>query len=437
MRKLILLLFCSWYTSLSGQEVTSMSLNEAVVFAQENDLGVKNSRMAIDDAEQQIVEQRAAGLPQVNGEIGYQYYFQIPVISFPNPVNGERTNISFALENNLSLGLNASALVFDGSYIVGLRAAKLYRDYTAQDHISKQVDLKNRVVEAYLPVLILNESLIIIDKNIENVTKLLNETRETYKAGFVEQLDVDRLDLSLANLQVEKENLERQREILLNNLKFTINFPLAKDLQVADDIEGLLIQATSEELSEKVNFFRRPEYRVADLGIQLNHMNIDRYRAGYLPTLKLIGTYQQGYQGKRLFHEDGFWAGTGIIGATVNIPIFDGLRKKANIQRAKIELMIAENQKSILENAITLEVRNARTNYLMAKKRTDNQSDNLQLAKRIYETTQVKYREGVGSSLEVTQAEEGLYRSQQNYIQSMYDLLLAKAALDKALGSVQ
>ena len=146
MTRLSILLLCCYLTfDCIAQENLSMSLREAVDYAQKNDLGVQNSLMTIEDAEQQIIEQRSIGLPKLDGIVDYQYYFQIPQISFPNPVTGERTNVSFALANNFNVGLNASALVFDGSYIIGLRAAKLYRDYTQQDHIAQQIDLKNRV----------------------------------------------------------------------------------------------------------------------------------------------------------------------------------------------------------------------------------------------------------------------------------------------------
>ena len=151
-----------------------------------------------------------------------------------------------------------------------------------------------------------------------------------------------------------------------------------------------------------------------------------------MPSLRAFGNVQQQYQGENL--KDGFWAPSSYVGLSLNVPIFDGLNKKAKVQRAELDLELARNQQKDLGRAIQLEVKNARTNYFNASKRLESQKKNLALAEHIYETTQVKYREGVGSSLETTQAEQSLYATQSNYIQALYDLLLAKARLDMAMG---
>ncbi len=446
-RLLTCLILCLPLASLSAQEVVQMSLQEAIGYAYDHHKSIENANLNIEDANEQIIERRAFGLPQLTGDVNYQYYFQVPASVLPQALEevvkagnggelppGFTRRAEFAFKNNFNFGLNLNSMIFDGSYFVGLRAARLYREYVGQEMVATRKDLQNRVVEAYLPSLILKESLDIIDKNISNLEKMLNETREIFKAGFVEQLDVDRLELSLANLLVEKENLKRQKEVSLNVLKFTINYPLDEPLEVTDQINDLLQEATSDEIEGPINYYSRPEYKVAELGISLNQLNVDLYRSGYLPSLKLFANYQYGYQGNELFNESGFWAPTSLAGIKLNVPIFDGLEKKAKIQRARIQLTIAENQKQELERVITLEVQNARTNYQNAKDRVNSQKKNLELAERIYSTTQIKYREGVGSSLEVTQAEQSLYLTQQNYTRALFELLVAKSSLYKALG---
>ena len=422
-------------TSLLAQEINQMSLDDAHAYAMNNSAIIKNAQLAIQDADQLILERKSIGLPKVNGTIEYQYFFKTPITTFPEELvaNGFPREVSFALKHNFTPGIAVNSLIFDGSYIVGLRAARLFREFTNQDLLAKKQDLKNKVTEAYIPALIITESLRTLDKNISNLNKIFFETKEMYKAGFVEQLDVDRLELSLANIKVERENLIRQYTVVIDALKFTIGFPIKEELQLKDDINQLLIEATDDDLSKVMNYYDRPEYKLAELNTDLNKMNIKANQAGYLPNMLAFASYQYGFQGNKL-NDSGFWAPTGVIGATINIPIYDGGDKKAKIQRAKIKVSLAEIQLKELERGITLELKTARTNYLNAKQRLESQKKNLALAEKIYKTTQVKYKEGVGSSLEITQSEQSLYQSQQNHTQALYDLLVAKKALDKALG---
>lgn len=430
-----------------AQEVTTFTLEEAIQYAEKHDLSIQDAQNDIQDADNQIVERRAIGIPQINGEVGYDYYIKVPTVQLPgpfvdlarDPVTGElpadyNPNVSFSLKHNLNLGLTLNSLIFDGSYFTGLKAARVFKEYVSQQLINVERAVENKVIDAYLPALIVDESLLILDKNMANLEKMLMETRETYKAGFIEQLDVDRLELSLANLKVTQGNLIRQRELAINMLKFTIGFPLDKPLEIADDLNSLLEEATEEDLAGAINFYNRPEYKVAEYNIRLNELNIDVFKSGYLPSVSGFASYQYGYQGDKLFSNEGFWVPTGLVGLRVNIPIFDGFEKRAKINRAKIGLAKAQNQKQNLERVITLEVANARTQYQTAQEQLKSQERNLALAEKIYETTRVKYREGVGSSLELTQAEQALYTTQQNKTQATYELLRSKKILEKALG---
>ena len=446
-RILTTFLFSLLIGTVTSQEVSSMSLREALAYALDNDRGIKNAQLNVEDADQQILERRASGLPQLNGGVDYQYYFKVPVSVLPEQIEevirignggtlpeGFSRQAAFAFRNNFNFNLSMNTMIFEGSYFIGLRAARLYREYASQEFVTSKKELQTRVVEAYLPCLIIVENLKTLDKNISNLEKMLLETRETYKAGFIEQLDVDRLELSLANLKIEQENLKRQQDVTLNVLKFTIGYPIDDPLDITDKMDDLLEDATQEELTGAINYYSRPEYKVAELGVSLNQMNVDYARSFYLPSLSGFANYQYGYQGDRLFNENGFWAPLALAGVKLNIPIFDGFEKKAKVQRNRIALAIAQNQRQDLERAITLEVQNARTLYYNAKERVESQQKNMNLAQRIYETTQVKYKEGVGSSLEITQAEQALYQTQQNHIQALYELLITKSRLYQALG---
>lgn len=423
-----------------GQQATSMTLPQAIAYANTNSLDIRNAQISLADAGHRIAELRSSGLPQISASANYQRFLQVPVMVLPEafvllfetlgvPASREAT---FQLKNNFGAAINVESLIFDGSYITALKAASAYRDYVAKEVVMTQREVRNRVMDAYLPALFIQENIDLLDKNIANLESLYRETRELYKAGFAEQLDVDRLELSLVNLGVERENLQRQRAISIAALKYAINYPADQPLDVAEDIDGLLNDGLEAELLSDNLAPVRPEIDVIDMGIRLNELNIRVNKAGYLPTLSAFGTYQQNYQSNT--REDGFWAPTAVVGVRLNVPIFDGMYKNAKIQRAKLDLETVRNQREDLARGIRLEVSTGRDSYLAARQRVTSQERNVKLAERIYETTKIKYKEGIGSSLEVTQAEQSLYTTQSNYIQALYDLLQAKMALTKALG---
>ncbi len=448
MKKLILVLLVAWLTGLGrtalAQDNSRLSLKDAVRYAMDHNLSIRNAQINVADADQQIIERRAYGIPQVNAGINLQRYLQVPVQVLPesfvalarDPVTGElppgfSRKVSFFLKNNFSGNVELSTMVFEGSYFVGLRAARLYRQYAQKQLETQQQSTAQQVMEAYLPPLLLQENLKILDKNIGNLERLLFETRESYKAGFVEQLDVDRLDLSLANLHMERENLIRQYESALNGLKFALGYPVESELVLADSMTTLL-RPMEEYLDGNITYENRREFSVANLGVQLSELNVELNRSYYLPSVRAFGSYSVTYLGDDL--KNGFWAPTGLAGLSINIPIFDGWDKRSKVERARLGLELDRNRMADLQRAINLDVTNARIQYESARDRIKNQERNLQLAERIYQTARIKYREGVGSSIEITQAEQSLYQTQQLFIQALFDQLTAQIKLEKALG---
>lgn len=420
-----------------------MNLQQAIDYALLNHPDIVEGQMGVQDAEIRIRENLATGLPQLNASGQYQYYFEVPVQPLPEvfvtvfeqlvppgtPVSNEA---SFLLRNNFTAQVSLDAMIFDASYFVGLRAARASRSYAQLDLSQRRRQVRNQVRDAYLPLLLIKENLSQLDKNITNLNQLFEETKATYEAGFIEQLDVDRLELSLANLRTERENLSRQYDMAVEGLRFTLNYPANEELIIEDDLEGILAEETDNLLVTKVDYNLRPEIGLMDQAIALNGMNVELSKSRRLPSLRGFGGYQYQYQGDDL--SSGFWAPIGFVGLTLNVPIYDGGYKKALTQRAQIAQDQVVNQRSTIQRGIDLEVNNARIAYQNAQDRLSDRDRNLALAQRIYDTTKIKYNEGVGSSLEVSQAETDFFAAQTNRLQAVYDLLQAKVALQEALG---
>lgn len=418
---------------------TPLSMEAAIAYAQENSNQVRNARVQIADAEQQIKEQLSTGLPSINGSLDYTHYLQVPILPLPDafastipPGQEAPDGIAFQLKNNFVAGLSANTMLFNGSFFVALRATREGRKLYQLELQNAERSVRNQVINSYLPLLLIRENLDQLDKNIENLSSLLKETSAINEAGFVEQLDVDRLQLSLDNLKVERDNLERQRNNALSALKFTMNYPQSEELVIEDDLEQLSTEAEAQLLQSAIPYQQRTELQVLDQGLVLQDLNIELAKAAFLPTLNATVAGQYQFQANKF--SEGFWAPTVLVGVSAQVPIYDFGGRSARVERARLQKESVLNQRDDLVRGIELEVNIARTDYTSATERLNARRRSKALAERIYETTQIKYREGVGSSLEVVQAEQELYTAQGNYLTALYETLLAKENLTQALG---
>ena len=426
---------------LSAQEEAAVpadvyTLRDAVDFALLNSNAVRNARVTILDAEQNVRERLSSGLPQLNGSLDYTHYLKVPVLPLPEAFAmgdpNAPTEIAFQLKNNFIGGLTLSSQLFDASFFVGLRAARASRSYYELQLEEVERQVRNQVTQSYFPVLLLSTNVQIIDRNISNLQRSLREAEAQYAAGFVEQLDVDRLRLSLNNLQASRKDVAQQLENATRSLRFALNYPADRELQVADNLDELELEVEEAALLGDIPYTNRAELRVLDQTLVLQDLNVELQRAAYLPRLTAIASGQYQYQGDNL--SDGFWAPTVLLGVSATIPIVDFGGRSSRLERARLAKEQVENQRDDLRRSIALEITNARGTFTTARERLQTTRGNLDLAQRIYDTTQIKYREGVGSSIETVQAEQQLYEAQANYLNALYDTLVAKETLYLALG---
>ncbi len=416
-----------------------MSLSDCIDYAHSNHPDIKVAQLQAKDAEWQLKENIATGLPQFSAGVGYQYFLQRPgipasALGFPGD-----EKLAFSAYHSLTPSIAYNQLFFSNSYRIAIKASEYYRDYVNQQLAVTRQTLRNSVTDAYLPALLITENLGILDKNIANLEKLLGETKAINQAGFAELLDVDRVELSLSTLRSERDNLVRQREIVVNALKLVMGMPVKQEIDLSDDLQKLLDTYADADLTTEPNFMNRAEYVQLLKGRELSTLQIDLNSKTWMPSISGFIQYQPGWQGgfgKKTdtnFHK-WFFIPSAVAGVTINIPIWDGGAAKARREQALISVQTLDLQKQTLENAITLEVENARRQFLSARERVANQQKNLDLAQRIYDTTQKKYKAGVGSSFEISQAEQQLYSAQQLLMQARFDLLAAKTVVRKALG---
>ena len=455
-------LYCTLITFIigsigNGQE--DFNLAQAIEYALQSQNSIQLANLEIEEAEADILEIRSIGMPKVSGSIDYQYYIAIPaspvedfispsiygILSSENLVTSVPTGpfdpfeFSVFSKNNINARIDASWLIFDGSYLVGLKAAKLYKELTRKKKDITIEEIKSSVTKAYMNIVIAQENKKTLQKNLDNIKISKREAQAYYETGFIEQLEVSRLELSLETIKTELDKIDQLIEISYDLLKFQIAYPLSKEIRLTDDLDKLvtLLGVATTDLNTEVDMNDKPIYVQLELNKELSELNVKRLKKGYYPNIVARAGVSEVLQRNSLFDSNEVgWIPTVSAGLGVNIPIYDGALKKGQIQKAKIETNQIDIQKSEYKRSLELQIKNEKAKYINAKKTLDSRRKLLDITEDIYNKTNIKFREGVGSSIEVTQAEDSLYTAQGNYINAIYELLITKTDLDITLGKI-
>ena len=419
-----------------GQAELSLSLDQALDMALQKNTTMLNAALDIDYAETQVNEIKAQGLPQVNGSADFSHTFKIPTQIIPGDFVGQPgTTIAtqFGVPFNVNVGVGASQLLFDGTFFLGLKAASEFVNISKLSASASEIDIKEGVTKAYYMALISQQNIGQLNISLANIKKLQSETEQLYKAGFAEKLDVDRLTLSVSNLEININKLQNQAKLAKQLLLNTIGVDVNQELTLTSKIPG---EPTSDSYAAVFNPENRIEIKLIDQQQELNQLNLKRYKMGYFPSL-----YGNFSYGSSTFASDGKfgelgddWYGNGRYAVSLNVPIFDGLYKKAKMYQAKIDFKKTENTKQQALLGMNLQVGQAKTNYLNALKTIELQKKSQDLAESIFNTTKIKFTEGIGSSFEMINAESELTQANTNYLNALYELNVARIDLNKALG---
>lgn len=446
--KLIYSLTIAMFLSItaSAQELFQLSLDETIEYAMKNQNSVKNAEIDKEIAVQKVRETVAIGLPQVNGKASYQNFLDIPTQVIPNfigPAAGmapgtypEYIAAQFGVRNNMSFGLEASQLIFDGNYLLGLQAASVYKDLSVKALKRTKIETHVNVTKAYYNALVAKKNLELLDANVAQLKKTLDDTKAYYDQGFVEKVDIDRLNVLYNNLVTERENVSRIVELSKVVLKFQIGMPLENKLELKDKLEDIVLQQLVNA-EEKVNVDSRVEYQLLKTQMRLNELDYKRNIVTRAPSLVAFGSYSQNAFNNDFSKLTDKFYPTTVVGLQLNVPIIGSGKKWYQTKQAKLTLEKSKNDLNNLESALQLESKNANINFNNSVSSLNNQRKNMDLAAEILRVSKVKYDQGVGSSLEVVTAQTSLKEAETNYINALYNALVAKIELEKSNGNIQ
>ena len=333
----------------------------------------------------------------------------------------------------MDLGINQ--MIFNGSYFVGLAASKALIELSEKQTVRAKVDLIESVKKAYYVVLNTKERLILVNSNLDRIKSLLNDTEILYKNGFVEKLDVDRIKVSYNNLSAEKIKAERLYDLSLSVLKFQIGFPVNDKLSIKGSIEDVILSVNDYDI-QSFDYSDRIEHSILNTNKLLKSYDLKNNRSQFLP--QIYANLKYGYNTSSseydLFFNSNRWKNYGTVGLQIIVPIFDGFNKRSKVNRSKIVVQQVENQIKFLERSIDLQINQNFIELKNAIESLEVSKENLILANEVYNVSEKKYKEGVGSNLEVLDSNNALKIAQTNYYNAYYQAIISKINLDKTLG---
>tara|TARA_B100000963_G_scaffold72359_1_gene60475 strand:+ start:905 stop:2242 length:1338 start_codon:yes stop_codon:yes gene_type:complete len=442
MKKYITIIFIVSITDLFSQDM-ELTLDQCIDLAIENNENLKNAKLEEKISKALSREYLSVGLPQINFDGGLKYNHDVPkslidISRFmPGVPEGTEQEVSFGQDYDGRVDLFINQMIFNGSYFVGLSAAKELVKLSKKLTRRNEIDIVETVQKAYYTVLNTKKRIDLVNSNLDRLQNLLNEMKQLYENGFIEKLDVDRIQVAFNNLKSEKIKADRLYKLSNEVLNFQVGLPVGTEVKLIGNLSEDIVNQFQYNISD-FDYSNRIEYSILKTDKNLKFYDLKNNRSQYLP--QVYANYNYGYNTASsnydLFFENDRWKSFGTLGLKVIIPIFDGFLKRSKINQSKFKIEQIENQMLFLERSINLQINQSIANYENTKESLKISKENLELAQNVYNSTEIKYREGVGSNLELIDSNNSLKTAQNQYYNSLYESIIASIDIKKTLGTL-
>ncbi len=431
--------------SLSAQEEASQpvsySLQEAMNYAVANNTNAENARLDVLSADKRVWEATATGLPQVSASVNYNNNLSLATTLIPDFLGdpSEKIEVQFGTKHFATAGLVANQMIFSGSFIVGLQTAKIYKEFTKNSRELTEQQVRESVAQGYYIVLLSENTLEILRGNLENMLTTLEETRALYKAGFVEEIEVDQLEVTMTDLENAVLSMERQLVASRSLLKYQMGLNLQQEIELTDRLEDFVEQMDYQSLmGYEMDVESNLDYQILQDQEKLAFMDLKLKQTEYMPNLSAF--FNLDYTAQRdefnLFDTDEDWYNASAVGLSLNIPVFSSGLRMAGVAQKRIAYEQAKNTREFTARGLQVEFMQAQYDLSNAYEQFNREKKNLKLSQKVINTTEAKYNEGLASSLELTQVNDQFLQTLSNYTSAMVDLLNAKMTLDKLMNNI-
>ena len=421
----------------SQQEISRFSLVEAVDFALKNNSISKNAARDVEIAKLQKWETTSTGLPQIKAKITYNNWLkqQISLIpaEFFGGSPGQFAEIAFGTKQTMNGTVTISQKIFDGSYLVGLQAAKVYLEISENAKEKTEIELRKMVAYAYGNVLLSEENLKIVNSNIALLEDNVRDLTKVYENGLIEEESVQQLQLTLSSLKSNQSYIKRLKTIAYQLFNNALGLELNTPVELTDGLDRLIARYTSlaplESILEVENVV---DYKIAFNNLKGKELLLKLEKSKALPSIDafLNGSYSGNSEQFNFLDKSQNWFGASLFGVTMKIPVFSSFGRSASTKKARLNL---EKSKSLLKDTsdkIKLEISRARSDYEFAVEDLDIKKEALELSENIAQKNEVKFFEGLTTSFDLSQAQRQLYTAQQDYLLSMLNILIKRIDLE-------
>ena len=440
--KIKLILLATLLTSFAWSQTypESLSLEEAIEFGMKNNRSIINADREILKAKKERWKTIAIGLPQISSEINYQNFLEMPVSLVPAEFFGGEVGtfreLTFGTKQNMIGSVKTEQLLFDGSYLVGLEASRVYLKISENLFEKTNLEVKKLITTTYTNVLIAQYTISFLEKNKKTLEVNLTEIHQLFKNGFEEEESVEQMQLSLAQVNSQLKYAQNLVKITKEMVKFVIGYPTEKPLVLESDLETIFNEEiyfkTSPEIDDIQNNI---DIKIANNNVKSESLQFKYEKSKSLP--KLSGFINQTYTGNSdeftFTERNQKWFGSTLVGLTLKVPLFSSLGRTAVSQKAKISLDQAITELTDTQERVRIEVKAAYNDYQLAIDNYFTEKENLRLAERIEKKNQTKFFEGMVQSFELRMAQMQLYTAQNNFVTAIQSVINKKTALETLL----
>ena len=410
-----------------AQDSLRVSLQEARRLAFQNNANIRNSNLDMEIARKKIWETTAIGLPHIDSKGAYQYLPHVP--SLPPGTMGPGTPaIELGVKNSMTFDFTASQLIFNGSYLVGLKAMKTLYLQTNENTEKIVQDVNESVINTYYMILVAEESLKNLQKNLDNVKKTEYEIGEMNKQGFVEKTDVDQLELTANNLLNAMNQVIGNLDVANRLLKIIIGVDAKVNVRLTDTLGSSYTQPSevANLLSAQFNIEKNIDYKIIKTAADLSKLEYQNAIAAYMPVIS--GFYNHTEKTSKPAFD---FSVKDVLGVNISLPIFSSGQRMATVSQKKLAISKMDNTRNLISNNLMLQADQFQTDLRLKFEKFEIQKKSLKLSDEIYQRTLEKYKNGVSSSMDLTTTQNQYLASLSSYYQSIYDLATAKTKLEK------
>jgi outer membrane protein len=415
-----------------------LSLKEAQEYAIQHNKMVISAKMDVDASKIAVWETISNGLPQVSASASFTDNLKLMTTLLPGDFfgkPGEKVPVTFGSQFNSGASISASLLIFNAPFYIGVETSKLAQKLSEHNVYISELDTKESVSSVYFLILVSEESLKILDANIANLKETLKSTRAMYSAGMAESTDVDQMVSDVNMVENTRSSMLRTIELNYNMLRFQLGVSANTSILLTESLESLTSEINIEALlSQQFDHKKNVNYILIEGQEQMSSLILKSQKASVLPTL--AGFYNYGVNGMGDKVSSQQWFRNSMTGLQLSVPIFASGQRYSQIRKAQINLNKARTTKDMITDQLLLQEKQLRYNMVNANLQYISQKDNVDVSKRVYASTENKFKQGMASSLELTQANSLYLQSENNYISALLNLLQTKLALDKLLNNM-